>query len=120
MLRQRRSCRGTCHERRAEPQPRHPAPPGAAGGRRYNFYDKASPARAGDLSVRQRASDALMQAAQTLRLLEADYRRRFLPPATRDQPYPSAEVMAKLRRLGQWQERLGGLESGIRGMGVPA
>jgi len=28
--------------------------------------------------------------------------------------------MAKLRRLGQWQERLGGLESGIRGMGVPA
>ena len=86
----------------------------------YNFYDKANLARADDLMVRQRASDGLTQAAQTLRLLETEYRRRFLPPSTREQPYPPPEVMEKLRRLAQLRERLGGLEGDIRGMAAPA
>lgn len=86
----------------------------------YNFYDKANQARADDLMVRQHASQGLTQAAQSLRALEAEYRRRFLPPSTREQPYPPPEVIGKLRRLGQIREQIGGLEGDIRGMAAPA
>ncbi len=86
----------------------------------YNFYDRANQARADDLLVRQQAGDALTQAARTLRLLETEYRRGFLPPSTREQPYPPPGAMEKLRRLGQLRERLGGLEGDIRGMAAPA
>ncbi len=86
----------------------------------YNFYDKANLARADDLLVRQRAGSALSEAARHLQTLEAEYRHAFLPPATRDQPFPPAEAMEKLRGLTRLAERLRGLESDIRGMAAPA
>lgn len=70
--------------------------------------------------MRQRALDALTQAAQGLRLLETEYRRRFLPPSTREQPYPPPGAMENLRRLSRLRERLGSLEGDIRGMAAPA
>ena len=86
----------------------------------YNFYDRANQARADDLLVRQQAGASLTQAVQTLRLLETEYGRRFVPPSTREQPYPPPEAMEKLRGLGRLRERLGGLEGDIRGMAAPA
>ena len=86
----------------------------------YNFYDKANLARADDLLVRQRAGSSLLEAARHLRTLETEYRQAFLPAATRDQPYPPAEAMEKLRGLTRLAERLRGLESDIRGMAAPA
>ena len=86
----------------------------------YNFYDKANLARADDLLVRQRAGSALSEAARHLQTLEADYRPVFLPPSTREQPFPPVVSMEKLRGLTRLAERLRGLESDIRGMAAPA
>lgn len=86
----------------------------------YNFYDKANLARADDLLVRQQASGSLTEAGRALRSLESDYRRRFIPPGTREQPYPPPEAMDKLRGIARLRERIGSLESDIRGMAAPA
>jgi hypothetical protein len=86
----------------------------------YNFYDKANLARADDLLVRQRAGSSLSEAARHLQTLEAEYRHAFLPAVTREQPFPPAEAMEKLRSLTRLAERLRGLEADIRGMAAPA
>lgn len=86
----------------------------------YNFYDKANLARADDLLVRQRAGHSLSEAAARLRAMETEYRAVYVPPVTRDNPMPSADVMAKLRGLTRLAEQLRGLESDIRGMPAPA
>ncbi len=86
----------------------------------YNFYDKANLARADDLLVRQRAGSSLSEAARHLQTMEAEYRRVFLPPSTREQPFPPPEAMEKLRGLTRLAERLRDLESDIRGMAAPA
>ena len=86
----------------------------------YNFYDKANIARADDLLVRQRACHSLSEAGQALRALEGEYRRVFVPPSSREQPYPPAAVMEKLRGVTRLSERLRGLEGDIRGMTAPA
>lgn len=85
----------------------------------YNFYDSRNQARADDLLVRQRASGALAGAAQAVSALEQDFRRRFVPAATRDNPFPPAGAMEKLRELGRLRTRLLDLETQIVGMPVP-
>ena len=89
----------------------------AGGG--YNFYDTRNRARADDLLVRQRASGFLTDGAQALSALEIAYRRQFIPPATRDIPYPPAETLERLRGIGRLRAQLGDLEARIRGMAVP-
>ncbi len=85
----------------------------------YNFYDKRNMARADDLLVRQKACGALGSATQTLAALRSDYQRRYVPPSTRENPYPPAEAMARLRGIGALSDRVGRLEERIRGMPVP-
>jgi hypothetical protein len=85
----------------------------------YNFYDKKNQARADDLLVRQKAAGSLEDAGQALGRLEADYRRRYIPPATRENPYPPAEAMQKWQEIGQLKERITQLAARIRGMPVP-
>lgn len=90
----------------------------AGGG--YNFYDTENQARADDLLVRQQASDALGQASAILQTLETDFRQRFLPPATRDNPFPPSDIMESVRALGRLREKIRALEAAIRGMSVPS
>ncbi len=85
----------------------------------YNFYDKRNMARADDLLVRQKACGALGSAPQTLAALQSNYQRRYVPPSTRENPYPPAETMARLRGIGELSERVCRLEERIRGMPVP-
>jgi len=85
----------------------------------YNFYDDRNRARSDDLLVRQRASAALSSAAAALKQLESDYRAEYVPPATRDNPYPPAEALAKLKAMPRLRDRLGDLETHIRSMSVP-
>ena len=63
---------------------------------------------------------SLTQVTQTLRLLETEYRHRFLPPSTREQPYPPPEVMEKLPRPEPTSGSAGQSEGDIRGMAAPA
>ena len=85
----------------------------------YNFYDNKNQARADDLLVRQKATGSLEDAVQALIRLEAEYRHRFIPPSTRENPYPPAEAMDKWKEIGQLKERISMLASRIRGMPVP-
>lgn len=85
----------------------------------YNFYESRNTMRADDLLVRQRASGALADGARALAAQEVEYRRRFIPPATREAPFPPAVEMEALRALGRLRARLDSAASQIVGMPVP-
>jgi hypothetical protein len=85
----------------------------------YNFYSATNQARSDDLLVRERASYFLGQAVQLLSSLRGDYQRRYIPPLTRENPYPPAEAMAQLRDIEEMQQATSQVESHIRGMAVP-
>lgn len=85
----------------------------------YNFYDKKNMSRADDLLVRQKAASSLGEAVQLLAKLEVEYQRRYIPAATRENPFPPAGAMDKLREIKQLREQVSGLEGSIRGMSVP-
>lgn len=86
----------------------------------YNFYNTTNQARADDLLVRERASYFLTQATDMLARLRSDYQRRFVPPLTRENPFPPAEALAHLREIEQVQQELSNVETHIRGMSVPS
>jgi hypothetical protein len=85
----------------------------------YNFYDHKNQARADDLLVRQRATKSLNEGAEAIARLEGEYQRRYIPPATRENPYPSPETLNKLQDLSRLRERFRELGARILGMPVP-
>ncbi len=85
----------------------------------YNFYSATNQARSDDILVRERASYFLGQAITLLSTLRGDYQRRFIPPLTRENPFPPQEAMAQLREMEELQQEISRLESHIRGMSVP-
>jgi hypothetical protein len=85
----------------------------------YNFYSATNQARSDDILVRERASYFLGQAIDLLSTLRGNYQRRYVPPLTRENPFPSAEAMAQLREMEELQQDVSRLESRIRGMSVP-
>ncbi|HEY0754235.1 MAG TPA: hypothetical protein VGD98_09755 [Ktedonobacteraceae bacterium] len=85
----------------------------------YNFYNTTNQARSDDLLVRERASYFLGQAIVLLSGLRGEYQRRFIPPLTRENPFPPQEAMATLREMEEMQQTISNLESHIRGMAVP-
>lgn len=85
----------------------------------YNFYSATNQARSDDILVRERASYFLGQAVHLLSTLRGDYQRRFVPPLTRENPFPPQEAMAHLREMEELQQDVSRLESHIRGMSVP-
>jgi hypothetical protein len=85
----------------------------------YNLYDRKNRARADDLLVREKAAEALAEAATALRSLRTAYHRRFVPPPSRESPSPPPEHLAALQEMARLQERLADLETRVRGMPVP-
>jgi hypothetical protein len=85
----------------------------------YNFYNKGNQARADDQLVRERASYFLAHAVELLAQLRSNYYTRFVPPPTRENPFPPAEVMAQIREIETTQQALANVESHIRAMPVP-
>ena len=63
----------------------------------YNWYRLDNQMRADDLLVRSRASEHLESAAAQLRDLEGRYRRKYLPPPTREHPDPDPQHLAAAR-----------------------
>lgn len=85
----------------------------------YNFYHETNQARSDDLLVRERASYFLGQTVTLLSSLRGEYQRRFIPPLTRENPFPPQEAMARLREMEELQQTTSALEAHIRGMAVP-
>ena len=85
----------------------------------YNLYEKKNRARADDLIVRQTAAGALGSAVNSLRTLRTEYRRRFIPPPTRDNPEPPRARLDDLAEMARLQDQVGDLETRVRSMAVP-
>jgi len=85
----------------------------------YNLYDKKNRARADDLLVREKTAGALADASNALGALRTAYRRRFVPPPTREQPEAAPEHLARLQEIADLQQRIATLETRIRSASTP-
>ena len=85
----------------------------------YNWYRLDNQMRADDLLVRSRASEHLESAAARLRDLEGRYRRKYLPPPTRDHPDPDPQHLAAARHFRGVTERVLEIDTRLRGAAVP-
>ena len=86
----------------------------------YNWYRTDNQARADDLLVRQKAGYFLGLAASKLLEAETAYQRKYLPPGTREQPFPPPDKVAAHRRLRELRQSILSTESAVRSLPVPA
>jgi hypothetical protein len=86
----------------------------------YNWYRADNRMRADDLLIRSRASEHLESAVSHLRDIEARYRRKHLPPPTRQHPDPDPQHLAIVRQFRAVAERLLGIDTRLRGAAAPA
>jgi hypothetical protein len=86
----------------------------------YNWYRLDNQMRADDLLVRSRASEHLESAAARLRDLEGRYRRKYLPPPTREHPDPDPQHLAAARQFRAVAERILEIDTRLRGAAVPS
>jgi hypothetical protein len=63
-----------------------------------DVYTEKGRLRSDDLLVRERAGHGLGEAAARIRILISGWRADRVPPSTREQPFPPAEVMEPIRR----------------------
>lgn len=85
----------------------------------YNWYRQDNQMRADDQLVRSRASDTLAGAVARLRDLEGRYRRKFLPPPTREHPEPELSHLAAVRLFRAIEDRIGEVDTRLRGAAIP-
>jgi len=86
----------------------------------YDFYDARNVARANDLLVRAKARELLAEAARALARLEHAFRDAFVPPATREQPLPPADVLQTLRSTARFVQRIDDTAARIAALETPA
>jgi hypothetical protein len=85
----------------------------------YNWYRLDNQLRADDLLIRSRASEHLEAAAARLREIEGRYRRRHLPPPTRERPDPDPDHLAAARAIRAVADRILEVDTRVRGAAVP-
>jgi hypothetical protein len=85
----------------------------------YNWYRRDNRMRADDLLIRSRASGHLENAAARLRDLEGGYRRKYLPPPTREHPDTDPQHLAAARQFRTVAERILEIDTRLRGAAVP-
>ena len=86
----------------------------------YNWYQEDNQTRADDLLIRQKAGHFLGSAAARLLEAEAGYQRKYLPPGTREQPFPPPDKVAAHRRLRELRQAILSTEGTIRSLPTPA
>jgi hypothetical protein len=86
----------------------------------FNFYRTENQLRADDLLIRQRAGTSLGQAAAHLEQLSQQFQRICIPAASREHPYPPAELMERLNKLRRLRQRIMDQTSALHGMSAPA
>jgi hypothetical protein len=85
----------------------------------YNWYRLDNQLRADDLLIRSRASEHLAAAVSRLRDIESRYRRKHLPPPTREHPDPDPDHLAAARQIRGIAERILDTDTRLRGAAVP-
>jgi hypothetical protein len=81
-----------------------------------DVYSAKGRLRADDLLVRERVGKSLAEATARLRELAADWRATRVPPSTRENPFPPAEVMVPLRQADRLGRDVDEMATTIRGL----
>lgn len=81
-----------------------------------DVYTAKGRLRADDLLVRERVARSLAQAGARLRELAGQWRADRVPPSTRENPFPSAEVMAPLRQADRLGKDIDNVATAVRGL----
>lgn len=85
----------------------------------YNFYRVENQLRADDQLVRSKAAGLLGIATASVDAAESEYRRAFLPPPSRQKPFPDADAVASAQHLERLARAIGALEALIEQQPVP-
>jgi hypothetical protein len=81
-----------------------------------DVYTTKGRLRADDLLVRERVARSLGAASARLRDLAGQWRADRVPPSTRENPFPPAEVMTPLRQAERLGKDIDGLATLVRGL----
>jgi hypothetical protein len=82
-------------------------------------YTDAGRLRADDLAVRAYAAELLARAAQRIGDAAVDYQRTVLPPSTREQPFPPAELKAPMDAAKRCRQRYTAVADRLRNAPFP-
>jgi hypothetical protein len=85
----------------------------------YNFYRVENQLVTDDQLVRSKAASLLGNAMASVIAAESAYRREFLPPPSRQKPFPDAAAVAAAQRLERLARAIGALEASIQEQPVP-
>lgn len=85
----------------------------------YNFYREENQLRADDLLVRSKVGALLGSARKSVETAEANYRREFLPPPSREKPRPDAAAVAGAQAIERLAQSIGSLAGQISALPVP-
>jgi len=85
----------------------------------YNFYRIENQLRADDQLVRSKAASLLGMAMASVSEAETEYRRKFLPPPSRQKPFPDAVAIAVAQDMERLARGIGALEALIQQQPVP-
>jgi len=83
-----------------------------------DVYTQRGRLRSDDLLVRERVGRGLGAATARLRELISEWRAERVPPSTREQPFPPAEVMEPIRRAERLARAIDDAAATIRGLPV--
>jgi hypothetical protein len=83
-----------------------------------DVYSAKGRLRADDLLVRERVGRGLSEATARVRDLTGRWRADRVPPSTRDQPFPPAEVMEPIRRAERLIRAIDDVSTTVRGLPV--
>ena len=81
-----------------------------------DIYTTKGRLRADDLLVRERVARSLGAASGRLRDLASQWRADRVPASTRENPFPSAEVMAPLRQADRLGKDIDTVVTSVRGL----
>ena len=81
-----------------------------------DVYTTKGRLRADDLLIRERVARSLGEASARLRDLASQWRADRVPPSTRENPFPPAEVMAPLRQADRLGKDIDAVATSVRGL----
>jgi hypothetical protein len=84
-----------------------------------DHYTQAGRLRDDDLAVRSWAAQQLTQAAQSLSAAAAEYRRVYVPPPSREQPFPPPELLEPANAARRCADRFTAAADRVRNAPFP-
>ena len=85
----------------------------------YNFYRLENQLRADDLLIRSKVGWLLGYARKSVETAEHEYRRKFLPPPSREKPLHEATAVAGAQCIERLSRAIGSLQAQISTQPVP-